>query len=72
MSAMNPASGILISYIVTPRKYRMLAASTWPAILAGADMSRTSSISPTKKMAAAAQHDAEGLGGVGEDVVERR
>ena len=32
----------------------MLAASTWPAILAGADMSRTSSISPTANMAPAA------------------
>ena len=32
----------------------MLAASTWPATLAGADMSRRSSMSPTTKMAAAA------------------
>jgi hypothetical protein len=33
----------------------MLAARTCPAILAGADMSRASSISPTKKIAAAAR-----------------
>ena len=32
----------------------MLAASTCPAIFAGADMSRTSSISPTANMAPAA------------------
>ena len=50
-----PASGTLNQYRVTPRKYRMLAASTCPAILAGADMSRTSSISPTAKMAAPAR-----------------
>ena len=31
----------------------MVAASTWPAILAGADMSRKSSMMPTTKMAAA-------------------
>ena len=35
----TPAKGIFSSYIVTPLKYRTLAASTWPAILAGADMS---------------------------------
>ena len=32
----------------------MLAASTWPATLAGADISRASSIIPTAKMAAPA------------------
>ena len=50
----KPASGILSWYMVTPAKYRMLAASTWPAILAGADMSRTSSMRPTANMAPAA------------------
>ena len=50
-----PASGTLNCHRVTPRKYRMLAASTCPAILAGADISRTSSISPTPKMAAPAR-----------------
>src|ERR1039458_4013180 len=54
VSATSPARGTLISYIVTPRKYKMLAARTWPATLAGADMSRTSSINPTAKIAAAA------------------
>src|ERR1700722_8547063 len=51
VSTTNPARGNLNSYMVTPMKYKMLAARTWPAILAGADMSRTSSISPTPKMA---------------------
>ena len=36
----------------------MVAARTWPAILAGADMSRTSSIRPTTKMAAGGQDQA--------------
>ena len=54
VSTMNPAKGILNSHIVTPKKYRMLAARTWPAILAGADMSRTSSMRPTTNMAPAA------------------
>jgi len=31
----HPGQGILNWYMVTPRKYKMLAASTWPAILAG-------------------------------------
>ncbi len=51
VSTKNPASGILSSYIVTPEKYRMLAARTCPAIFAGADMSRTSSIRPTANIA---------------------
>ena len=38
--------------MVTPLKYKMLAASTCPAIFAGADMSRTSSMSPTANIAA--------------------
>ena len=50
--------------IVTPRKYRMLAASTCPAILAGADISRTSSMSPTAKIAPPAEHHAQRLGRV--------
>ena len=54
VSTMNPARGTLNWYMVTPRKYKMLAARTWPAILAGADMSRTSSMRPTAKMAPAA------------------
>ena len=39
----------------TPAKYRIEAASTWPAILAGADMDRKSSMRPTTKMAAEAR-----------------
>jgi hypothetical protein len=54
VSTTNPARGSLNSYMVTPMKYKMLAARTWPAILAGADMSRTSSMRPTAKMAPAA------------------
>ena len=54
VSTKNPASGIFSSYMVTPLKYRMLAARTCPAIFAGADMSRTSSMSPTANMAPAA------------------
>ena len=44
-----------------------MAASTCPAILAGADMSRTSSMSPTAKMHRAAEHQAERLGRPCED-----
>ena len=51
---MKPASGTLNWVMVTPRKYKMLAARTWPATFAGADISRTSSMSPTAKMAPAA------------------
>ena len=54
MRTKKPASGIFSWYMVTPAKYRMLAARTCPAILAGADMSRTSSIRPTANMAPAA------------------
>ena len=54
-STKKPASGILNCHMVTPAKYRMLAASTCPAILAGADMSRMSSIRPTANIAPAAR-----------------
>ena len=54
VSTNEPASGTRNCHMVTPMKYRMLAARTWPAILAGADMSRTSSMRPTAKMAPAA------------------
>src|SRR5579872_5142617 len=49
-STMKPAKGTLKCDIVTPRKYRTMAASTWPATLAGADTSRRSSTKPTTKM----------------------
>ena len=52
-SCTSPASGTLNWNQVTPMKYKIVAASTCPATLAGADMSRKSSIRPTTKMAAA-------------------
>ena len=67
LSTMKPARGTLNWYMVTPRKYRMLAASTSPATLAGADMSRTSSIRPDGEDGRRGQHHPEGLGGAGED-----
>ena len=54
VSTTKPANGSLSWYIVTPAKYRMLAARTCPAILAGADIERKSSTRPRTKMAAAA------------------
>ena len=52
-SCTRPVSGTLNWNQVTPMKYRIVAARTWPATLAGADMSRKSSIRPTTKIAAA-------------------
>ena len=49
----SPTKGILNWNIVTPRKTNTIAASTCPAILAGADISLTSSMNPTTKMTAA-------------------
>ncbi len=46
----NPTNGILNWNMVTPKNTRTMAASTWPAILAGADISLTSSMNPTTKM----------------------
>ncbi len=54
VSETRPPRGTLNQYKVTPRKYRIDAARTCPATLAGADMSRASSMSPTTKMAAPA------------------
>ena len=58
--------------MVTPLKYRMLAARTCPAILAGADMSRTSSIRPTANMAPAASTTPVISGESGEDRAQLR
>src|ERR1700722_8192795 len=52
-STTNPARGTLNWNQSTPKKYRMDAARTCPAILAGADMSRMSSMTPTTKIAVA-------------------
>ncbi len=49
----KPTKGILNWNIVTPRNTSTMAARTWPAILAGADISLTSSMNPTTKITAA-------------------
>jgi hypothetical protein len=48
----EPDEGILNCSMVTPRNTRTMAASTSPAILAGADTSLTSSARPTAKITA--------------------
>ena len=48
----------------------MLPLSTCPAIFAGGDTSRRSSMAPTTNMIAAGEQQAERLGVVGEDLVE--
>ena len=56
----KPTKGILNWNIVTPRNTSTMAASTCPAILAGADISLTSSMNPTTKITAAPRTNPSG------------
>ena len=70
---MKPARGTLNWVMVTPRKYKMLAARTWPATLAGADISRTSVDEPDgEKWPRAASTTPQHLRRVGEDRAQGR
>ena len=47
-SEISPTGGKRNSRMLTPAKLMMLPASTVPAVLAGAEISRTSSMPPTR------------------------
>ncbi len=60
---MIPAKGIRRNTMVMPSRYRTLAASTMPAVLAGAETGRTSSKVPTAHMSTAATTTPSGMDG---------
>ena len=72
VSTTNPAKGTLNSYMVTPRKYKMLAARTWPGHLGRGRHVPHVVDQAHGEDGPGGQHHAQRLGGVGEDRAQGR